>query len=159
MIPTPGITQGLLLDTITRTGSETADQGCSPIPADIVVTVITRPTEAIPGDIIETVDATIGVLCNAITPVLIITIMTHHIKDHHHIGVLQLIPKISSRSQSHSASKSSKKTLYKSSSHPSRTSVKPQNRRHPRVTIDDPQTDYYSTDTSSDSEDDEGHLN
>ena len=46
------------------------------------------------------------------------------------------------------------------SSHPSRTPVKPQDRRHYRVMIDDPQTDYYSTDdTYSDSEDDEGHLN
>ena len=38
-------------------------------------------TEAIPGHIIETVDATIGVLHNAITSVLIITAMTHHIED------------------------------------------------------------------------------
>ena len=52
------------------------------------------PTEAIPGHIIETVHATIGVLCNVVTPVLIIFTVTHHIKDHPHIGVLQLIQKI-----------------------------------------------------------------
>ena len=51
-------------------------------------------TEAIPGHIIETEDTTIGVLHNAVTPVLIIIAMTHHIEDHPHIGVLQLIQKI-----------------------------------------------------------------
>ena len=54
------------------------------------------PTEAVPGPghIIETVDATIGVLYNAITPLLIITAMAHHMEVHPHIGVLQLIQKI-----------------------------------------------------------------
>ena len=52
------------------------------------------PTQAIPGHNIETVDATIGVCHNAITPVLIIFTVTHHIKHHPHIGVLQLIQKI-----------------------------------------------------------------
>ena len=46
------------------------------------------PTEAIPGHIIETVDATIGVLCDAVFA------MTHHIKGHPHIGILQLTQKI-----------------------------------------------------------------
>ena len=37
--------------------------------------------------------------------------------------------------------------------------MKPQDRKHHRVMIDDPQTDYYITDdTSSDSKDDEDHL-
>ena len=52
------------------------------------------PTEAIQGNIIETVDATIAVLHDAIIPVLIVISMTHHIEDHPHIGVLQLIQKI-----------------------------------------------------------------
>ena len=56
--------------------------------------VIKTPTEAIPDHIIETVHATIGVLHDAITPVLIITALTHHIKDHPHIAVLQLIQNI-----------------------------------------------------------------
>ena len=93
-IPTPGIAQGLLLDTVTRTGTETEDQTHSHVPADIIVTVITTSTEAIPGHIIETVDATIGVLHDAIAPVLIITVVTHHTEDHPYIGVLQLIQKI-----------------------------------------------------------------
>ena len=93
-IQTPGFTQDLLLDTITRTGTETADQGHSPVPSDIEVTVIMTPTEAGPGPIIETVDATIGVLHDAITQVHIVFTMTHHIKDHPHTGVLQPIQKI-----------------------------------------------------------------
>ena len=90
----PGIVQDLLLDTITRTGTYTEDQGCSPIPTDMEVTVIMTPTEAVPGHVIETVDATIGVLHDAITPVLAIFAMTHHIEDHLHIGVLQLIQRL-----------------------------------------------------------------
>ena len=52
------------------------------------------PKEAIPGHITGRVDATIGVLHDAVTPVLIIITMTHHTKDHCHIGVLQCIQKI-----------------------------------------------------------------
>ena len=54
------IAQDLLLDTVTRTDTDTADAGHRPIPADIEVTVIMTPTEAIPGHIIETVDTTMG---------------------------------------------------------------------------------------------------
>ena len=45
------------------------------------------PTEAILGHIIETVEATIGVLCDAVFA------MIHHIKGHPHIGI-QLTQKI-----------------------------------------------------------------
>ena len=45
-------------------------------------------TEAIPGHILETVDTTIGVLCDAIFA------MTHHIKGHPHIEILQLTKEI-----------------------------------------------------------------
>ena len=51
------------------------------------------PKEAIPGHIIEIVDATIEALCTA-TTVLIIFAATHHIKDHPHAEVPQLIPEI-----------------------------------------------------------------
>ena len=65
-----------------------------------------------------------------------------------------------SRSCSNSAFKPSKKIPYNSSSHSSRTPVKSQDDRHPRVMIDDPQTDSYSTDASfSESEEDRDHLN
>ena len=48
------------------------------------------PTEAIPGHIIETIDITIGVLHDALTPVFIIPTMTPHITDHLHTGAHQL---------------------------------------------------------------------
>ena len=62
------------------------------------------------------------------------------------------------RSRPHTAYKPNKKTPFKPSFSSGRTLVKPQDRKHHRVMIDDPQTDYYSSDdTSSDSENDEGH--
>ena len=47
------------------------------------------PTEAIPGHI-ETIDIIIGVLHDALTPVLIIPAVAPHIKDHLHTGAHQL---------------------------------------------------------------------
>ena len=47
------------------------------------------PTEAIPGHIIETIDITIGVTQDALTPVLIVPAMTLHIADHLHTGAHQ----------------------------------------------------------------------
>ena len=76
------------LDTITGTDTDTADQGHSPDPTDIEAIVIMTPTEVIPGHIIETLEATIGVLHDAIFA------MTHHIKGHPLIGILQLTQKI-----------------------------------------------------------------
>ena len=117
------------------------------------------PTEAIPGHLTGRVDATIGVLHNTVTPVLIIIAVTPHQRLSIHRSSSNY-SKDHCRSRSHSTYKTSKKTLYKSSYSSSRTPVKPQDRKHYRVMIDDPQTDYYSTDdTSSDSKDDEGHLN
>ena len=49
------------------------------------------PTEAIPGHIIETIYIIIGVLHDALTPVLIIPAVTSHITDCPHIGAHQLI--------------------------------------------------------------------
>ena len=46
------------------------------------------PTEAIPGHITGRVDASIGVLHDAITQVLIIITVTHHTKGYPHLGVL-----------------------------------------------------------------------
>ena len=51
-----------------------------------------------------------------------------------------------SRSSPHTAYKPSKKILFKSSSSSGKTPVKPQDRKHHRGMIDDPQTDYYSSD-------------
>ena len=51
------------------------------------------PTEAIPGHMIEIVDATIEAL-HATATVLINFATTHHIKDHPHVEVPPLIPEI-----------------------------------------------------------------
>ena len=48
------------------------------------------PTGTIPGHIIETIDITIGVLHNSLTPVLIIPTVTPHIADHLHTGAHEL---------------------------------------------------------------------
>ena len=53
-------------------------------------TVTMIPKEAIPGHIIETVDVSIGVLHNALTPVLTVPAMTPHITEHLHTGAHQL---------------------------------------------------------------------
>ena len=60
---------------------------------EVIVTI--TPTEVIPDLII---DATIGVLQDAITPALTIIAMTHHTVDHPHIGVLQHIQEITADS-------------------------------------------------------------
>ena len=64
--PIPGTTPDRLLITITRTDTDTADQGLNPIPTDIAVTVTAMiHTEDVPGHIIETIDITTGVLHDA----------------------------------------------------------------------------------------------
>ena len=47
-------------------------------------------TDDIPSHVIETIDITIGVLHDALTPVLIIPAMILHIEDHVHTGTHQL---------------------------------------------------------------------
>ena len=79
-IPATGITPDQLLDTITGTDTDTADQGHSPNHRYIKAIVVMTPTEAIPGCIIGTVDATIGILHSTIFAT------THHIKGHTHVG-------------------------------------------------------------------------
>ena len=90
----PGTALNQLLTTITRTDTDTADQGLTPVPADITTTVTTICTEDIPGHIIETIDITTGVLHDAHSPVIIIPAMTPHIIDYLCTGAHQLTPRI-----------------------------------------------------------------
>ena len=92
--PIPDTALDQLLATVTRTDTDTADQGLSPIPTDIAATVTMIHTEDIPGDIIETIDITTGVLHNGLTTVIIIPTMTPHITDHLHTGAHQLTLRI-----------------------------------------------------------------
>ena len=84
--PAPDIALDHLLDTITRTDSDIADQGHSPILTNIEVIVAITHREVVP-DLIT--DATIGVLHDTITPELTVIGVTHHTADNPHIGVLQ----------------------------------------------------------------------
>ena len=88
--PIPGTTLDLLLATVTRTDTDTADQGLNPIPTDIAATVAVIHTEDIPSHIIETTDITTRVLHDALTPVIIVPTVTPHITDHLQTGAYQL---------------------------------------------------------------------
>ena len=139
-----------LLDTTTGTDTCTAGQNISHALTGINVTVTIIHMELIPDHI---TDATIGAPYDTITPVLIAITVTHHTGDHPHIEVYQLISRDHSRSRSCTSYKPSKNNSFKPSSSSSRTTVKPQDKKHRRVMIDDPQSDYYSSDdTSSDFE-------
>ena len=116
--------QDQLLTTVTRTGTDTARQVHSPIPVDTTATVVMLPTEAIPGHIIETIGIIIGVLHNALTPVLIVPAVTPHITDHLHTGAHQLTLRTVADHDPIQHTKPSKKTLHKFSSCPSSTQAK-----------------------------------
>ena len=47
-------------------------------------------TDTVPGHILESIDITIGVLHDALTPVLNVPVMTPHTADHPHTGAHQL---------------------------------------------------------------------
>ena len=81
--------------------------------------------------------------------------MTCHTGDLHHIEAYQPTPEIvAGPDHMHHINPVEMPHL---NPHPSssRTTVKPQDKKQKKVTIDNPQSDYYSSDnTSSDSEDD-----
>ena len=150
--PTQDITLDPLLDIITGTDTSITGPDHSHTPAGIEVTVEITCTTATPDHITDTPTEAPHV---TITLALIIIAMTHphrrlsshrssstHSRDHN-------------RSRTHTPYKPSKTTCSKPSSSSSRTTVKHQDKKHRRVTIDDPQSDYYSSaDTSSKFEDD-----
>ena len=80
-----------LLDTDTGTGTDIAGKDHSHTLADIKVTITIIHKEIIPDYI---TDATTGALHDTVTPVLIVIAVTHHTRDHSHVEVPQLIPKI-----------------------------------------------------------------
>ena len=88
---TQGIIPDQLLDTITRTGTDIAGHNHRHTLADFKVAVTITQTEVILDHITDT---TTGTLHDTITPTLIIIAMTHHTRDHPHIGIPSLIPEI-----------------------------------------------------------------
>ena len=136
---------------------------CSAVPKDITVTVTMIPTEAMfQVHIVETVDVTTGVLHNSLTPVLIVH--CHCDTPHHRSAFTQeLINILSGTRADHNpiqhTNQVSKPCI--SLQHiPAELQDKLHDKGNPRVMIDDPQMDFYSSDdNSSYSEDDPDHLN
>ena len=150
--PMQGATPDPLLGIATKTIIRIAGQDHSHTLADIAVIVATTHSGVTPGHI---TDATTEALHDIATPAPIIIAMTHHTKDQPHVEVPQLIPEIAANPDCAPPIKQVRTPHFKSSSITTRTTVQPQDRKQRRVTIDDPQSDYYSSyDTSSDSEDD-----
>ena len=100
-------------------------------------------------------DITTEALQDTITPTLITTAMTHHTGDLPHRKVYQPIPEIAA-GLDHTHHINQVRTLHLNPHPvPAGQHAKPQDKKQRRVTIDDPQSDYYSSDdTSSDSKDD-----
>ena len=149
---TQGIAPDLLLGTINGTGIKIAGQDHNCTLADTEVTVTITHTGVTLDHI---TDATTGALHNTSTP----TLHCYHCDTPHQRSSSHRCSSPHSRHHSKSRPctpyKPSKNTSFKSSSSSSRTTVKPQDKKHRRVSIYDPQSDYYSSDdTSSDSEDD-----
>ena len=86
--------------------------------------------------------------------------MTPHIADCLHIGAHPHTLGIGADHVPIQHTRTSKHALHKSSTCPNRPQDKLHDKRNPRVMIDDPQMDFYSSDNNSrNSKDDPDHLN
>ena len=147
-----GIILGLLLDIITGTDTGLADQDPSHTLADIEVTATTVCTKVTP-DLITDTFTEVHYIIN--TQVLIVIDMTHHTEGHHHTEVPPLIFRDHSRPRPHTLYKSNRIASSKPSTSSTKTTFKHQDKKYKRVTNDDPQSEYYSSDyAASDSNDD-----
>ena len=148
--------------TIKMTDTDVVGLGHNPILTDTTATVTMIPTEDAAGHIIGTADNITGVLHNTHTQMLIstnLTMITPHSRSSSHRSSLPY-SQDHSRSCSSSAYRPARKTLHQNSSHSRRYHSNTCTKRNSRVTIDDPQTDFYSSDeNSSGSEEDSNHLN
>ena len=115
---------------------------------DIEVTVVVIPAEAILDHFIDP-----HTVASHITevPAHTATAVTHHITDPHHVH----LSRGDSRSRTHKSSRQHYKPTQRSSSSSQTMPWKHKDRRHKQVTIDNPPSEYYSSDEQdSDSEDD-----
>ena len=117
------------------------------------------PVEAIPGHIIETIEVIIRVLHDALTPVLVIPTMTPHITDCLHTGAHQLTLRTTADHDPIQHTNQVRKPCI--NLHPMAAELEANCKlQNPRVTIDDPHMDFYSSEDSfSDSQEDSDHLN
>ena len=144
----------LPLDIITGTGTGITGPDPSHIPAIAAVTVriAHTHTEATPDHITDTLTEALHI---TITQALIITTATHHPEGHPHTEAHPHTHGITADLEHSTPHKLNKTTSSKPLSSSSRTTVKHQDMKHKKVTIDEPQSEYYnSDDASSDSEDD-----
>ena len=141
-------TPGILTVTI-ETDTDSANCVLTHITPDIGVTTIVIPTEAILDHFIN-----LHAIAPHVTEVLAHTTIavTHHITDRHHADISpektvdpEHIDPAGNIINPHKRSSSSSQSM----------PWKPKDRRHKQVTIDDPPSEYYSSDEQdSDSEDD-----
>ena len=157
-IPTQSIAPDQLPDTITRTDTGAADPGCNPNHTDIEVIITTTPTEAVPGHITGRADTTIGVLHDTITPALTVITVTHHTTDHPHTGVLWHIQETTADSDHDLHIDQVRKHSTKLHLNITEFQQNLKIEGIPRVMIDDPQIDFYSSDYNSRNSDDGDNL-
>ena len=155
-------------DTTMKTGTGEVIPDYNLILTDIAVRAIMIHTEATPGNSTGTIAATPGVTNDGHAPhIEIIAInpaTAHHtdpIADCPHTEVLQLTTQRDhSRSHWCPSYKSSRWDLHRSQSHSSRSWSKPYIKKNLRVKMEDPHTNYYSSDDHScDSGEIADHLN
>ena len=104
------------------------------------------PTEAIPGHTTEITDDITEVVHDANTHPLMHLVLaaTLHFTDYLDIEALQLPPEITTNHTLNQHTKPTRKSSHQSSSHSWKPQAKMHTERNSRVTIDDPQMDYYS---------------
>ena len=131
-----------------ETGTESVDLGLAHITPDIRVTVIVIPTEA-------TLDHFIGSHYSSLHHRSSSTYCYHCDTPNCRISSCRHFSRDDSRSRTHKSTRQHYKPTQRSSSSSQSTPWKPKDRRHKQVTIDDPPSEYYSSDEQdSDSEDD-----
>ena len=155
-------------DTTMKTGTGKVVPDHNLIFTDIEAQVIMTHTEATPGHNIQIIAATQGVVHDALTPDIGITViepaMTHHtdlIIDHPHIEVSQLTtPEITVDHIHIHPTNPQDKICIGHTCTPADHEANHTTRKNPRVKIEDPHMDYYSSDDhSSDSGEEADHLN
>ena len=148
--------------TIMEADTDTVGLDHSPILTDTTAKVTIAPAEAVLGHLIGTTGDIIRVIHGTHTQICIHTILsvTLHIEDILHTGAHQPTPETREDHALDQPTNQLRKPYIKNSSHFRRSYGNTHTKRNSRVTIDDPQTDFYSSDDhSSDSEEDPHHLN
>ena len=141
---------GLLLDIFTGTETGSADLDPSHTLTDIENTATTTHTEVTPDLITDALTEAHHIID---TQVLIVINVTHHTEGHHHIEAPPPIPEITADLDH--VLHTDPVEWHLLNLHPVQT-IQHQNIKigNIRVTIDDPQSDYYSSDDASSDSDD-----